>query len=651
MISNPLGERKGRSIRGNQGQDGKFQWGSVLANSDTFNNFALDRGDPNYCSDSDVDSTEYPHHVSMLMDMHQDVFKSEAENVKASIVSIVVEYFSSGDMSEVSASLEDLPDGCEMMHYFVKRLILTALDRKEREREMTSHLLNSLYSVIIPPETMKRGFESVIQSLDDTSLDVPDALNLVSFFIARAICDDLLPPSFVSQISSGPDSTNLKTKVEKLLAGPHSKILQCWGLGVSSAQDAKDAIASSLKEFASSHDQGKFSSSLQALSLPFFHHEVVKQAILLAMASPPLRQPLVSLLKHLVFDVLQISQGQLIKGLQRVSSSLADLSLDDPAAAEHYGHVMDAIVVGGLIEEGQRSLVAVQPESGVSTHSLSQFKSLTQSAVREYLLAADLNECVRRLQELDDPGLLHLIVKIMVVMANEKKDSQRELISQLFRHLAMTSVLQPDQFILGFVVLLSQLEDHILDCPDAVRLCSLFLARSIVDGVMSPNALSQILRGLPATCSLGIQVVRSAGAILSDRHSTERLAGCWKLGFYNGQARQLIDVALREFLTTKDKKECGRCLSELGIPLFHHEIVLRAVELSFEHDSAEKTESLVSLLSSLSSSGVVSSTQMTRGFARVKGRMDQAQVDFGPHAVTVFATLVERGVKEGWLEM
>lgn len=658
MLDNPLGERRGRSVRGNLGQDGKYQWGSIFTNADNVNGI-LDRGDPNYDSGSDVDSTEHPHQEAMLMDLRQDIYRTDAENVKAAVVAIVAEYFLSGDISEVSASLEDLPHGCELMPYFVKRLVLLALDRKDREREMTSTLLSSLYSVIFPPEMLQKGFESIIESLDDTSLDVPDAQNLVALFIARAVCDDILPPSFVARISTDSDSSlitnGLKAKVEQLLAGQHSKILKCWGPGTGSAQEAKETITTSLQKFVSSNDANEVSSTLRALSMPFFHHELVKQVALMAIASPIQRDSMVLLLKKLVCEVLQVSPSQLIKGLQRVASSLDDLSLDDPFASQKYSLVIDALVAAGLLEEGQRNLVTRVTQSSDAgsnaTHSLSQFKSLTAATIREYFMAADTQEVVRRFEELNDPGLLHLVVKQLIVMANERKDSQRELASQLLQHLARQGVLQNDQLVLGFVVLLSSLEDLILDCPDAVRLCSLFLARSIADGVLGPVALSLILRGLPVSSSLGINVVRSAGAILSDKHSTARLEGCWKKGFYNGQARELIDAALREFLSTKDKQEAARCLSELGIPTFHHEVVLRAVELSFEFNSDEKTEALVSLLSSLSSSGVVSATQMTHGFNRLKARLDQAVLDFGPHSVAAFSKLIERGVKEGWLEM
>ena len=42
-----------------------------------------------------------------------------------------------------------------------------------------------------------------LQSVEDLSLDVPAADDLVAHFIARAVTDDILPPAFLSQLSSG----------------------------------------------------------------------------------------------------------------------------------------------------------------------------------------------------------------------------------------------------------------------------------------------------------------------------------------------------------------------------------------------------------------------------------------------------------------
>jgi len=62
---------------------------------------------------------------------------------------IVEEYFSSGDVNNAADSLseQEAPVGT-MGHYFVKRLLTLALDRKDKEREMASNLLSNLYSEV-----------------------------------------------------------------------------------------------------------------------------------------------------------------------------------------------------------------------------------------------------------------------------------------------------------------------------------------------------------------------------------------------------------------------------------------------------------------------------------------------------------------------
>ena len=55
------------------------------------------------------------------------------------------EYFSSGDLTEAAEQLADLGEP-ELQHFLVKRAVATALDKHDREREMTSMLLSSLYS-------------------------------------------------------------------------------------------------------------------------------------------------------------------------------------------------------------------------------------------------------------------------------------------------------------------------------------------------------------------------------------------------------------------------------------------------------------------------------------------------------------------------
>lgn len=67
---------------------------------------------------------------------------------RAQVRSIVEEYFASGSIDDVADSLEELGGVGHLAHYFVKRLVTAALDRKDREREMASTLLSSLYAEV-----------------------------------------------------------------------------------------------------------------------------------------------------------------------------------------------------------------------------------------------------------------------------------------------------------------------------------------------------------------------------------------------------------------------------------------------------------------------------------------------------------------------
>lgn len=80
---------------------------------------------------------------------------------------------------------------------------------------------------------------------------------------------------------------------------------------------------------------------------------------------------------------------------------------------------------------------APAPASG---HSVSAFKAACAAAIREYFDSSDASEVASRLTELDDPGLLHILVKQAIVMSLDRKDHERELISTLLCSLLTTQV-------------------------------------------------------------------------------------------------------------------------------------------------------------------------------------------------------------------
>lgn len=78
----------------------------------------------------------------------------------------------------------------------------------EQVAELTSEdravLTVGLAWQVISPEQMQKGFLSLVQSVSDLQIDVPEAPDLIATFVARAVVDDILPPAFVDKLPSGP---------------------------------------------------------------------------------------------------------------------------------------------------------------------------------------------------------------------------------------------------------------------------------------------------------------------------------------------------------------------------------------------------------------------------------------------------------------
>jgi hypothetical protein len=94
---------------------------------------------------------------------------------KLQLMECLKEYFDSCDSDEVIRTLEEL--GCQEYHAeIVKRAISLAMDKSPRERELTSQLLTCLHPTPLSLEDMENGFVTLLDSLDDLSKDVPDAM-------------------------------------------------------------------------------------------------------------------------------------------------------------------------------------------------------------------------------------------------------------------------------------------------------------------------------------------------------------------------------------------------------------------------------------------------------------------------------------------
>ena len=79
---------------------------------------------------------------------------------KSRCTAICAEYFDSGDASEAGRSLDELayPD---LQHHFLKRLVIIAMERGNREKELASLLLASLSQHTLPVDQV--GEQWIVQ--------------------------------------------------------------------------------------------------------------------------------------------------------------------------------------------------------------------------------------------------------------------------------------------------------------------------------------------------------------------------------------------------------------------------------------------------------------------------------------------------------
>lgn len=198
-----------------------------------------------------------------------------------------------------------------------------------------------------------QGFERVFEFVDDLEIDAPGAASTVAAFLARAVVDEVLPPSFLidpTVVNLGGDVVEM-TKRMLSRDHQHSRVEKIWGPGDGRPVDElKEAIDALLQEFLISGDLGEAERCVRELRVPHFHHELVKRAISLVVDKPEQQQLKISRLFHHLFAEEVLSQEQLQMGLGKTHSKLPDLTMDAPCAPAVLDFFVQAAVEQGLVE-------------------------------------------------------------------------------------------------------------------------------------------------------------------------------------------------------------------------------------------------------------------------------------------------------------
>ncbi|XP_060665086.1 programmed cell death protein 4 [Drosophila nasuta] len=277
-----------------------------------------------------------------------------------------------------------------------------------------------------------------------------------------------------------------------------------------------------------------------------------------------------------------------------------------------------------------------------------EFFKLAEPIVLEYYEHGDTHEVAVSFDEILQSPLREHITSILVEIAMDHKDSQREMTSVLISDL-YGRVITGKDIEKGFNMLLANLPDLILDTPEAPVMLGNFMARAIADDCMPPKFVSRPEEHQQLN-EHAEQALRRADALLH-KQVWAHLDNVWGMG---GPLRPVktitkqMTLLLKEYLSSRDVAEAQRCLRALEVPHYHHELVYEAIVMTLESLSQTTEEAMCELLKSLDLTCLVLPAGMEQGFMRVYDDMADIVLDV-PLAYIILDRFVERCNRAGFL--
>ncbi|KAK9173985.1 MA3 domain containing protein [Cryptosporidium meleagridis] len=183
----------------------------------TFKSFILENEEDFFSSGFNISEVE-----KILSDAHLAAYRTAFWNG--------IDWTASSFAEKYSSETNSVPSTLCFNHEFVKNIVISSMSRNNLQRELVSNGLNLLSPSIINSVDISLGFMRILGNLDDLSLDVLNACDLTTKFIARCIVDELLPPSFITVNSilhmGGPGGTQALNMTEQFLRNKPRNLLR-----------------------------------------------------------------------------------------------------------------------------------------------------------------------------------------------------------------------------------------------------------------------------------------------------------------------------------------------------------------------------------------------------------------------------------------
>lgn len=315
------GDQRGLPKKGGAG--GKGVWG-LLGSELLVEEDVCDVNDPNYDSEANDANTELLEVIAV----------PTADELYKLMVPTLLEYYENGDTHEALQSLREvmLANGAaKVPHLMISGAIELSMNHKDSHREMTSLLISEAYGELVKSEDIVAGFNVLLANLDDLVLDTPEAPTWLGNFIARAVADDCVPPIYVSanqekedaEVEANGSKNGDANGVDVAAAAAAGKgrrsslqkgqlaraafkradsllslkatmvhLDNIWGSAgpLRPVKSITMSMALLLNEFKDSRDLAEAQRCLHALEVPHYHHELVYEAIVMALEAAGAQQ-------------------------------------------------------------------------------------------------------------------------------------------------------------------------------------------------------------------------------------------------------------------------------------------------------------------------------------------------------------------------
>jgi len=270
---------------------------------------------------------------------------------KRKIEPLISEYFVHGDVGEILRSLQEV-DAPEYSYEFVKRLVNMSFDKTDRERELSSKLFVSAYPDMLSSNMIGKGFERLFELIDEIEVDVPVARDMLATYLARAVVDEVLPPSFLSDPVVCNLGGDIVDQAKRMLSRDHGGALleKVWGPGDGRpVEELKVAVDMLLQEYLLSGDIDEGCRCIKELGSPHFNYEVVKRAVVQSLDKPEIKRAEMSALLKALNERDQLSTQQAVKGFNRLYAIMSDLVLDTPTASSIIAEFTAQAIADGIL--------------------------------------------------------------------------------------------------------------------------------------------------------------------------------------------------------------------------------------------------------------------------------------------------------------